>query len=251
MKAISVCGYHHTGKTTVCEVLIKGLSDKGYQVTSIKDIHFEDFSMEKSGSNSDRHCQAGAEPVFARGVKETDLIWQRKLNFNEMLPYIKADWLIVEGMRDLAMPRIICGSDQHDLNDFMNSTVMAVSGKFADNNSLYQNLPVISAVNDSARLIDLVEKQAFELLPQVDPECCSHCGMSCHEFVGAVLRNEKKRSDCVAENLGKARIWINDSEVKLVPFVQNIIHDTMEALLSNLKGYEKGNIRIEYNNQKE
>lgn len=251
MKAISVCGYHHTGKTTVCEALIKGLKERGYSVASIKDIHFEEFTMEKAGSNSDRHYQAGAEPVFARGLHETNLLWRRQLNFYEMLPHLSADWLIVEGMRHLAMPRIVCGTDEAQLSELDNSTVMAISGKYADNHSEYKNYPVISALTDPQKLIELVLEKGFEVLPQVDPECCSHCGMSCHEFVGAVLRGDKQRSDCIAENLGKVRVWIDDQEIKLVPFVQNIVHDSIDALLQNLKGYRKGKIRIEYDSGKD
>ncbi|MCF7913331.1 MAG: molybdopterin-guanine dinucleotide biosynthesis protein MobB [Candidatus Cloacimonetes bacterium] len=251
MKAISVCGFHHTGKTGVCEALISGLVKRGERVASIKDIHYEKFSMEKPGSNSDRHYQAGAEPVFARGIDETDLIWRRQLTFNEMITHIDADWLIVEGMHELAMPRIICGATTDDLEKLNDSTVFAVSGKYADEHDIYGELPVISALNEPERLVDLVLARGFAVLPQVDPECCSHCGMSCHEFVGAVLRGERQRAECVAENLGKVRVWQDEQEMKLVPFVQNILHDSIEALLKNLKGYKTGRIRIEYDNSRD
>ncbi len=249
MKAVSVCGYHHTGKTTVCESLISGLSKRGFSVSSIKNIHNENFTMEKPGSNSDRHYLAGAEPVFARGFNETALVWRKQLEFYEMLSHLETDWLIVEGMRELALPRIICGSTDKDLGDFMDPTVFAISGKFADVHDNYNGIPVIGAVNNSEQLVDLVLKKSFALLPQVDAECCSHCGMSCHEFAGAVLRGERSRSECVTENLGKVRVWIDEQEMKLVPFVQNIMHDSIEALLKNLKGYKKGKIRIEFDDK--
>ena len=251
MKAVSVCGYHHTGKTTVCEILIKAFSNRGYKVTSIKNIHYEDFKLEKPDSNSDRHYKAGAEPVFARGINETGLIWQRQLEINEMLPHIQADWLVIEGMSKLAMPRIICGKTESDIADFIDPTVLAVSGLYADEHQNYQNLPVISAINTPDTLTELVIDKSFDILPQIDPKCCMHCGMTCHEFVGAVLRGEMSRSECVAEKLNKVRIWIDDHEIKLVPFVQNIVHDSIEALLKNLKGYEKGKVRIEYDNCKD
>ena len=248
MKAVSVCGFHHTGKTGVCEALISGLVKRGERVASIKDIHYEDFTMEKAGSNSDRHYQAGAEPVFARGLHETNLLWRKQLEFNEMISHIDADWLIVEGMRDLALPRIICAEGAVDIEKLKDTTVFAISGKYADNHTQYGDLPVISALNEPEKLVDLVLAKGFAVLPQAEPECCSHCGMSCHEFVGAVLRGERQRSECVAENLGAMRVWIDGQEMKLVPFVQNIMHDTIEALLKNLKGYKTGKIRIEYDN---
>jgi len=49
MKVLSVAGYHHTGKTTTTVELIKELKKRGYKVASIKDIHAENFTMEKIG----------------------------------------------------------------------------------------------------------------------------------------------------------------------------------------------------------
>jgi molybdopterin-guanine dinucleotide biosynthesis adapter protein len=251
MKAVSVCGYHHTGKTTVCEVIIRGLKKRGYSVSSIKNIHADTFAIEKSGSNSDRHSIAGAEPVFARGNAETGLIWQRQLDIHEMKSHLSADWLVVEGMSKLAVPRIICAQNERELEELVDDTAIAISGKIADDLQQYRQLPVISAITSPDDLLDLVIEKCFSILPQADPVCCSKCGISCREFVGRVLAGERKRCECVAENLGTIRIYINDQEMKLVPFVQNIIHDTLEALLRNLKGYQKGRIRLEFDNSNE
>jgi len=38
----------------------------------------------------------------------------------------------------------------------------------------------------------------------------------------------------------KAQVFINGQEIPLVPFVNNIIADTVKAIVSNLKGYEEG-----------
>ncbi|MCF7859104.1 MAG: molybdopterin-guanine dinucleotide biosynthesis protein MobB [Candidatus Cloacimonetes bacterium] len=247
MKAISVCGYHHTGKTTVCETIIWGLKQRGFSVCSIKDIHNEEFTMEKAGSNSDRHYIAGAEPVIARGLNETNLLWRRQLNFLEMLPHLHADWLIVEGMHSLAMPRIICGDDKKKIAEKIDETVFAVSGKFADDHDKYEEIPVISAMKDADSLLELVLEKGFDVLPQADPKCCGHCGMSCREFTGAVLRNERLRDDCVTENLGTVRYWLDDEEQKIVPFVQNIFYDLIKGFVRNLKGYKAGKVRIEIN----
>jgi len=42
----------------------------------------------------------------------------------------------------------------------------------------------------------------------------------------------------------KAQVYINGREIPLVPFVNNIIADTVKGLVSNLKGYEEGEILI-------
>lgn len=42
----------------------------------------------------------------------------------------------------------------------------------------------------------------------------------------------------------KAMVYINGNEIPLVPFVNDIIADTVKGLVSNLKGYEEGEILI-------
>ncbi len=97
MKVFSVAGYHRTGKTTVVVNLIKELKSRGHKVVSIKDIHNDDFTMEKEGSNSWKHWQASDDVVIARGLNETYQIWHRKLSLNEMLEHLSADFVVVEG----------------------------------------------------------------------------------------------------------------------------------------------------------
>ena len=72
MKIFSVCGISKSGKTTTIELLIKELIRRGYTVGSFKDIHFEQFAIDNEGTNTYRHKQAGARPVTARGISETE-----------------------------------------------------------------------------------------------------------------------------------------------------------------------------------
>ena len=61
--------------------------------------HNENFTMEKKGSNSWKHIQAGSNTVIARGINETYQIWNRQLSLNEMLSHLKSDYVVVEGMK--------------------------------------------------------------------------------------------------------------------------------------------------------
>ena len=88
MNVFAIVGLHHSGKTTAVENLITYIKSKGQCVSSIKDIHQEDFTMEKQGSNSHRHLSASNTCVFARGQNETYLIWNRQLKLKEMLSHI-------------------------------------------------------------------------------------------------------------------------------------------------------------------
>lgn len=52
MKIIMLKGISKTGKTTTAEAVIRELKMRGYTVGSVKDIHFESFTVETGGSRS-------------------------------------------------------------------------------------------------------------------------------------------------------------------------------------------------------
>ncbi len=45
--------------------------------------------------------------------------------------------------------------------------------------------------------------------------------------------------------MSKVEVSINGKELDLVPFVEEIIKNTVTGMISSLKGYEKGKIKIE------
>jgi Molybdopterin-guanine dinucleotide biosynthesis protein len=67
MKILSIIGTKGTGKTTLVTKLIKGLTNKGYKIGTIKHAHGRfDFPSKDTG----RHRKAGAKIVIGAG-KET------------------------------------------------------------------------------------------------------------------------------------------------------------------------------------
>ena len=236
MKVLSVAGYHHTGKTTVVVELLKELKRREYSVASIKDIHSEKFTMEKEGSNSWKHWEASQNDVIARGLAETYQIWHQRLELPEMLSRLNADWVIVEGMKTAALPRILCAGNEEELEELLDDTVFAVSGLYSDKNKNFRDLPVFRAESEIAMLTDLVEQKVFDFLPLAKPECCSACGMSCYQMVGAILKGERTRQDCVLETKKEIKVKSDGQEVVMVPYVQNTLKDIIIAYLKNLKG---------------
>jgi len=74
-----------TGKTTTIENVINELKKRRYSVGSVKEIHYEDFAIDKEGTNTYRHSQAGAELVTARGYNETDILYKERLSLQKIL----------------------------------------------------------------------------------------------------------------------------------------------------------------------
>ena len=162
MKIFSVYGYSKSGKTTTIENLIKELIKRGYSVGSVKDIHFEQFAIDTEGSNTDRHRKAGAELVCARGLYETDILYQRRLSIPEILEFYSQDFVIFEGTSDFSMPRILCSTSMEDLGRRFNEDVFAISGVISSEITSYKNLPAINSLTEIERLTDLAEKKAME-----------------------------------------------------------------------------------------
>ncbi|MFO7659707.1 MAG: molybdopterin-guanine dinucleotide biosynthesis protein B [Candidatus Cloacimonadaceae bacterium] len=246
MKAFAVIGYHHSGKTTVVTSLVKALTEKGYKVATIKDIHNEDYRVDTEGKNTWQHIQAGAVMTFARGLHDSALIFPQPLSLKEMTALIQCDYLIIEGMKSAPVPKILCAESAEQLEELYDDTVFAVSGKLANGKTEWQEPPLLDVATDLDKLTDLVEKKVFDLLPDSDPDCCSACGLNCYEMVKAILKGERLRTDCKTDSAQQVSLAIDGKPVVIVPFVQNLLKDVLLGFISNLKDINpQGNIKIE------
>jgi molybdopterin-guanine dinucleotide biosynthesis protein B len=163
MKVFSVFGYSKSGKTTTIERLIAELIRRGYSVGTVKDIHFEKFTIEKEGTNTDRHSKAGAELVTARGLYETDILFKERLSMPQILKYYTQDYVILEGVTDFEVPKILCASSTEEIAERISHDVFALSGVISNEISAYKDFPVINAVNNIRELTDLVENVVKDL----------------------------------------------------------------------------------------
>lgn len=244
MRVLSIIGFSKSGKTTTIEEVIKILRKRGYSVGSVKEIHFEDFHLDEEGTNTYRHKEAGSQLVTARGIYETDILVQEKLSINKILDFYDYDFVILEGVRDTAAPKIIAAHDEEGIESDLDDTVFAISGKISGQFEVYKGLPVINALTEADVLVDLIIKKVFPRLPDVKEECCRACGFSCKELCGRILSEKSQRSDCVLEDKGIV-LKMKGKEMVLVPFVQKILQNAIEGIVKELDGYfEDGDIEI-------
>ena len=240
MKAFSIIGLHNSGKTTAVEGIIKYLKSKNISVSSIKDIHQEDFTMEKQGSNSQRHLAASNTYVFARGINETLLIWNRQLPFKEMLKHISTEWLIIEGMKELPLPKIISAKSREEIDTLFDDTVFAITGPYSEKYSDYNGIPAINSGDEINKLGDLIYEKVFDLLPFAHDGFCNHCGHNCLEMTKLILKGQKIRDDCGVKKQSKIKILFDEIEIPLNDWTEKLITDLITSICENLKGYKKG-----------
>ena len=239
MKVFSVFGISGSGKTTTIERIIAELKKRRYSVGSIKEIHFEKFAIDQEGTNTDRHKKAGAELVTARGYYETDILYPTRLSLDEILKHYYYDYVVVEGIAAGNFPKIIAAADVEQIDQRLDNTVFAIAGKIANQMSEYRGLPVISGIDQVEKLVDLIEDKVFEQLPDFPKECCSACGYSCRELGINILKGRASREDCVLSS-ARIKLFFDNREVELVPFVQNLLENVVTGVVRELKGYQPG-----------
>lgn len=245
MKAVAVNGLSKSGKTTVCETLISGLRRRGYRVGSVKEIHFEGFAIDPDPTtNTRRHRAAGADPVTARGLYETDVLYGSKLPIEEILRHYDHDFVILEGVSDCNVLSIITAHTVEEVEQHLSERAAAISGVVA-NLQLKEayGLPVFNVLHDPESLVDFVEERAFEPLPSFDPECCSACGHTCPELAGLIVRGKASRKDCVLW-AQEVELYVDGAAVPMVPFVQKILKNAVLGVVRELRGFRAGK-RIE------
>ncbi|NYB74407.1 molybdopterin-guanine dinucleotide biosynthesis protein B [Sedimentibacter hydroxybenzoicus DSM 7310] len=244
MKVFSVIGITDSGKTTTIEHIIKELKKRNYSVGTVKHIHFHGFKMDVEGTNTDRHKKAGSSLVTARGEYETDILFQEKLSINEILNFYNHDFVILEGARDTCAPKIVTAHDEEAIEERLDETSFAVSGRIADTINEYKGLPAISAVKDIEKLVNLIEEKVFDRLPDMKDECCKKCGYTCKELCSLILKGKAERGDCILDEQ-KVVLKINGKAIKMVPFVQKVLFNSVESIVKELEGYnENGDIEI-------
>jgi len=208
MKAFSVVGTSGSGKTTTIEAVIAELRRRGYRVGSVKEIHYEAFAIDTQGSNTHRHREAGAELVAARGQYETDLLYPAQLPMRDILRHYRGyDWVALEGVTELPVPKVICTLDKLDENS------ICVSGKLSMQ-GIAHALPVYNALEDAAALCDFLEAEVPDYLECYDPD-------DPDSDINITLR-------------------IDGKEIRMVPFVQRILRNAVLGVASELEGWQEG-----------
>lgn len=245
MYAFQVCGYSKSGKTTLIKELIGRLSEEGFQVTSMKNINHEGFQMDTEGTDTAIHTLAGADPVVARGLKETDFLYNHKMDFPDIVAKLSSDWLVVEGYNKFPLPKIVCGKTESDMDDFLDNRTFAIAGVYSKTRTTYRGFRVFNPLDpvDMNDLMTLIKAKVFRCLPYVDDSWCGQCGLTCSKMVEAIVQGGKAYSDCKIRNTS-VHLKIGGKDIPLKGFLQNILRNTLTGMIYELKGWEKGR-RIE------
>ena len=163
MRVIAVYGSSKTGKTTTVVEIVKELRVRGYSVATIKDVHINDFTFDVVGKDTWRHWKAGAEIVALRAPNESILMIKRPVMLDELISHIHTDYLVLEGFRGATLPKVLCATDEKNVEAELQDTVFCISGVLSAQLTNYNGIPVINALLNVAELVDLVERNSLKL----------------------------------------------------------------------------------------
>ncbi len=208
MKLIMIKGIHNTGKTTTVTAVIKELRKRGYTVGSVKDIHFTGFAIDQEETDTWKHSEAGADTVTAIGRKETDIMHKKQMDVESILCQYDQDYVVIEGDPGIDCPNIVTGANTDDLDVKRDSRTIAFAGIIGGTMEEYEGIPVMDSTKDTERMTDLIEKAEED------------------------IKLEKKISE--------VKLYFDDMEVPMVPFVEAIIRGSVLGVAKELKGYEEG-----------
>lgn len=115
-QVICIVGRSQSGKTTLIEKLIPVLKNKGYRIGTIKHSHHI-FDFDKSGKDSWRHKDAGAETVIIASPGKIAMVKNDHDGTLESLQHYfdDLDLLITEGYKGARKPKIeVVRAARHD-----------------------------------------------------------------------------------------------------------------------------------------
>jgi len=184
-------------------MIVAELVRRGYSVGTVKSIHKEGFSIDAPGSNTHRHRMAGARMVTALSDGETSVMMEGRASYEQILSWYDTDWVILEGARGVACPRIVCARTQADVEERFDEHTFAICGPIADEGgggiTHWRGVPLLDARVHYREVVDLAEK----LVPKA------------HNY--------------------ETVITIDGVRVAMNPFTQEFVARTIAGMLSSLK----------------
>ena len=160
MRVFAVSGYSGTGKTTLVEEIIRLLVKSGHSVATIKSSKHEAGSDQ--GSDTWRHRKAGASLTIFLGPNTESARFTDRIDPDDLARLSKYDYLIVEGMKSVNIPKFWCIGDAELKHDDIPVNTQAIVS-WSDNAALPGlDLPVF-IVDEIDELVIIVKSRALDI----------------------------------------------------------------------------------------
>jgi molybdopterin-guanine dinucleotide biosynthesis protein B len=226
LPAVAVVGSRKSGKTATVEILVRGLTERGYRVATAKHIPEAGFTIDTAGKDTWRHAEAGARTVVSVAPKEVAVIKKvdtTKYDLGAIIEEFRnsMDIIVLEGFSTLIaknphVAKIVAIKANEEIPQAFTrfEPILAFAGSTATKD-VKLKISYVDREKEPDKLIQLVEE---ELAHQAE---------------------RGKKAD------GRLEIEIAGKPLPINPFVQRIIGNSLLAMISTLKKVEiKGDPRV-------
>lgn len=158
MKIVTVVGIRKSGKTSTVTALAEAIRRRGRSVGTCKTVFCPTFSIDKPGSNTVKHMQAGSQLVCARAKRETSFIYPEAMSLSRVLQaYTGMDYVLLEGDYLAPVPRLVAAHTQADALPRTNDLTLAYVGRISEKPEIPLDLPRFNALTDADALLDFID----------------------------------------------------------------------------------------------
>jgi molybdopterin-guanine dinucleotide biosynthesis protein MobB len=217
MFVVAVVGSKKSGKTTAVEILVRGLTERGYNVATFKHIPETDFTIDTTGKDTWRHAKAGARTIISVAPNELTVIKKvetAKYSLEQLVAECKdyVEIIILEGFKkligqNLAVPKIVAVKKIDEVleaSEYYKPILTFVGPILIE--GAKPKIRYVDVLKEPEKLVDLVTQKAAILV-------------------------ERKR-----ESKEKIQLQLNERVLPLNAFVKKILRNTILGMISTLKG---------------
>ena len=237
MRVIGIIGYKKSGKTTLTLKLSDELTERGYKVAVIKHVNGD---LDLANSDTLKYKEDLTQ-VAAITPKESVIFLKNKNNLEEIIKYIEAGIILIEGFKqEKTFPKIVCLKEESKKVELFDGLQLCTAGfvskelnpKFYDFNILNDE--------DIKKIAEIAINKSFKL-PNLN---CGECGyQDCYGLAQEIVKGNKTLDDCSSLE-PSTLVKVNGKVVPMNSFIARIVKNTITGLLSPLKGFIKGDIEI-------
>ena len=237
MRAIGITGYKKSGKTTLTLKLSDELIKRGYKVAVVKHVNKD---LDLANSDTSKYKEVLTQ-VVAITPKESIFFLKNKNNLEEIIKYIEADIILIEGFKqEKTFPKIVCLKEESKKAELFDGLQLCTAGFVSKelNPKLYE----FNILNDEdvKKIAEIAINKSFKL-PNLN---CGECGyQDCYGLAQEIVKENKTLHDCSSLE-PSTLVKINGRIISMNPFISKIAKNTIIGLLSSLKGFTKGDIEI-------
>ncbi len=148
---VGIVGYKDSGKTTLARALAQELTARGHRVAAVKHTSHQ---IDLVGKDTALLLEAAGQVAIV-SAEATGVFWQGPMRLDDVLPYLDADIVLVEGFKaQREYPKVACLRGLPDDGDLIDSLTIAAVGPMDRVGEL--DVPVFNR-DDAGSIADLLE----------------------------------------------------------------------------------------------